>query len=107
MSVTRWEQGRADIDRLITQGRLERVAPNQQHAQVLLEQARKAVQSAAVLATTDDTITAFTAAYDAARKALTAILINQGLRPGSGEGAVGRCSQLCEGVLELPDLQCL
>ena len=48
MSVTRWEQGRADIDRLITQGRLERVTPNQQHAQVLLEQARKAVQSAAV-----------------------------------------------------------
>ena len=78
MSVTRWEQGRADIDRLITQGRLERVTPNQQHAQVLLEQARKAIQSAAVLATT--------AAYDAARKALTAILVNQGLRPGNGEG---------------------
>ncbi len=38
------------------------------------------------LATTDDTITAFTAAYDAARKALTAILVNQGLRPGGGEG---------------------
>lgn len=86
MSVARWEQGRADIDRLITQGRLERVTPNQQHAQVLLEQARKAIQSAAVLATTDDTITAFTAAYDAARKALTAILVNQGLRPGNGEG---------------------
>ena len=58
MSIARWEQGRADIDRLITQGRLERVTPNQQHAQVLLEQARKAIQSAAVLATTDDTITA-------------------------------------------------
>lgn len=86
MSVTRWEQGRADVDRLIAQGRLERVAPNQQHAQVLLAQARRAVQSAVVLASTEDTITAFTAAYDAARKALTAILLNQGLRPGSGEG---------------------
>ena len=86
MSVTRWEQGRAEIDQLIARGRLEQVVPNQEHAATLIEQARKAVQSAAVLASTDDTITAFTAAYDAARKALTAILINQGLRPGSGEG---------------------
>lgn len=103
MSVTRWEQGRADIDRLITQGRLERVAPNQQHAQVLLEQARKAVQSAAVLATTDDTITAFTAAYDAARKALTAILVNQGLRPGNGEGGHAVLREAVLAQLEPPN----
>ncbi len=66
MSVTRWEQGRAHIDRLLTQGRLERVTPNQEHAQVLLGQALRAVRSAVVLSTTDDTITAFTAVYDPA-----------------------------------------
>lgn len=82
MSVTRCEQGRADIDRLIGQSRLERGAPNREHAQALVEQARKALQFATVLAATDDAITEFTAAYDAARKALTAILVNQGLRPG-------------------------
>ena len=80
------DQGRTEIDRLIAQGRLERVAPNQEHARALVEQARRVVRSAAGLASTDDTITAFTAAYDAARKALTAILANQGLRPGRGEG---------------------
>lgn len=86
MSVNRWEQGRAEIDQLIAQGRLERVSPNREHAEGLIDQARKAVHSATVLATTDDTITAFIVAYDAARKALTAILVNQGLRPGNGEG---------------------
>ena len=103
MSVTRWEQGRADIDQLIAQGRLERVTPNQQHAQVLLEQARKAAQSAAVLATTEDTITAFTAAYDAARKALTAILVNQGLRPGNGEGGHAVLREAVLAQLEPPN----
>ena len=80
------DQGRTEIDRLIAQGRLERVAQNQEHARDLVEQARSVVRSAAGLWSTDDTITAFTAAYDAARKALTAILANQGLRPGRGEG---------------------
>jgi hypothetical protein len=103
MSVNRWEQGRADIDRLIAQGRLERVAPNQKHAQSLLEQARKAVQSAAALATTEDTITAFMAAYDAARKALTAILVNQGLRPGSGEGGHAVLREAVLAQLEPPN----
>ncbi|MDR0782817.1 MAG: HEPN domain-containing protein [Propionibacteriaceae bacterium] len=86
MEVTRWEQGRAEIDQLLNQGRLERVSPNRDHAIALIEQAHKAILSAELLAGTDDTITAFLAAYDAARKALTAVLANQGLRPTGGEG---------------------
>jgi HEPN domain-containing protein len=38
------------------------------------------------LGTTDDTSMAFVAAYDAARKALSAILAVQGLRAKGGEG---------------------
>lgn len=103
MSIARWEQGRADIDRLIAQGRLERVAPNREHALALVGQARKAVLSATALASTDDTITAFTAAYDAARKALTAILGNQGLRPGSGEGGHAVIREAVLAQLEPPN----
>ena len=86
MEIIRWEQGRAVIDGLIEQGRLGRVAPNRAHADALLEQATQALKSARTLADTEDAITAFAAAYDAARKALTAILANQGLRPVGGEG---------------------
>jgi len=68
MAITRWEQGRADIDRLLTQGRLERVTPNQKHAQVL-----------------------------------TAILINQGLRPNSGEGGHAVLREALLAQLEPPN----
>ncbi len=102
MSIMRWEQGRAEIDALLTQGRLERVPPHREHALALLEQARKAVHSAEVLAGTDDVLTAFLAAYDGARKALTAILANQGLRPGGGEGGHAVLRQAVLAQLEPP-----
>jgi HEPN domain-containing protein len=86
MILNRWEQGRSSIDKLLSQGRLERIEPNRDHAYALIEQARRATSSASVLSATEDTIAAFNAAYDAARKALTAILVNEGLRPGGGEG---------------------
>lgn len=86
MTLNRWDQGRAIIDRLLNEGRLERIEPSRDHARALIEQAKQAASSSAVLSQTEDTITAFGAAYDAARKALTAILANQGLRPGGGEG---------------------
>lgn len=62
--ITRWERGRAEIDELIRQGRLTRVIANREL----------------------DPAGAFTLAYDAARLALAAVLVNQGLRP-RGEGA--------------------
>ena len=86
MILNRWEQGRSSIDKLLSQERLERIEPNRDHAYALIEQARRATSSASVLSATEDTIAAFNAAYDAARKALTAILVNEGLRPGGGEG---------------------
>lgn len=83
--LTRWENGRAEIDRLIAQGRLSKVAANRDLADSYLQAARSHVLSATVLSGSDPE-GAFQLAYDAARKALAAILVNQGLRAG-GQGA--------------------
>lgn len=83
--IARWEQGRATIDALVAERRLERVAPSRDVADLLLEQSRQHLATAAAVAERDPTA-AFQVAYDAARKALAAILANQGLRP-RGEGA--------------------
>lgn len=84
--MNRWEQGRPVIEALIAERRLEAVDANRPHAEAMLDQARSHLASAEILAATDDQVMAFTAAYDGARKALTAILANQGLRPRGSEG---------------------
>lgn len=81
----RWGQGRDVIDELLSKRHLERVPVNTEHAMRLLEQARRHVASADLLRGNDLQL-AFTAAYDAARKALTAVLAIQGLRPTSAGG---------------------
>lgn len=83
--ITRWGQGRPVIDDLLSRGRLTRVTPNRDLAETLLAQARAHVVSCAAVVEADPA-GAFTLVYDAARKALTAILVNEGLRAG-GDGA--------------------
>lgn len=83
--LLRWEQGRGVVDELIDKRHLERVPANGEHAAQLLEQARRHATSAATIRNSDPEL-AFAAAYDAARKALTAILAIQGLRPTSAGG---------------------
>lgn len=68
------------IEAMIANGRLERVEANPQHALSVVAMAERHVRTAAVLADTDDHAMAFTAAYDGARKALTAVLAVEGLR---------------------------
>jgi len=80
--INRWEQGRAEIDQLIHQGRLTRVAANRELAESHLTQARTHLAAAATLRDLDPA-GAFTLAYDAARLTLAALLVNQGLRPRS------------------------
>ncbi|MEI4273709.1 HEPN domain-containing protein [Klenkia sp. LSe6-5] len=75
----RWTQGRQEIDRLLADDHLERVPPNRKHADLLMAQARRHLASASKL--TDDPEAGYAVLYDAARKALWAILANQGLRP--------------------------
>jgi hypothetical protein len=83
--IARWEQGRAVIEGLLSRGRLTRVTPNRELAETLLTQARAHLVSGASVVEADPA-GAFTLVYDAARKALTAILVNEGLRAG-GDGA--------------------
>lgn len=85
--MIRWEQGRAEVDDLLTNRRLERATANPEHARRILTQARRHVSSASALRESDLEL-AFSAAYDAARKALTALLAAQGLRPTSAGGHV-------------------
>lgn len=71
---------------LLGRGQIERVNANPEHATVILVEARKHLGSARLLATTDDVGAAFVMAYDAARKALAAMLAVQGLRTKGGDG---------------------
>jgi hypothetical protein len=81
----RWEQGRETIVAMINGGQLEQVPASREHADVLLDQARLHVQTARTAATQDPS-GAYQLLYDAARKALAAILENQGLRATSRGG---------------------
>lgn len=83
--MTRWNQGRSTVDALIGAGRLERVPASQQAAEAELVRARTHVGSAGQLLATDPE-GAYTLAYDAARRALAAVLQNQGLRATSRGG---------------------
>lgn len=79
-----------DIDELIEDRRLERVAPNPRLAAQLLDQADAHVASARLLIDIDPP-GAFGLAYDAARKALTAIVATHGYR---AKGAGGHATLL-------------
>lgn len=83
----RWNQGRAEIDKLIADGELQRVPPNREHADQLFAQARKDLASAEVLREANPK-RAYESLYDAARMALTAVLENEGLRPTSRGGHI-------------------
>lgn len=83
--IRRWEQGRAQIDQLLHTHQLTRVTASRELAEQYLAQAHAHLDLADHGITTDPA-GAFTLAYDAARLALAAALINQGLRP-RGEGA--------------------
>jgi len=82
----RFEPNAQGMQGFIAKGRIERVAPNIDHARHLLREARRHLTSADVLADTEDVSAAFVTAYDAARKALAAILAVQGLRAKGSNG---------------------
>ena len=81
----RWEQGRATIERMIGDHELQQVPSSRDQADRLLAQARGHLASA-VKVLADDPAGGYALTYDAARKAFTAILENQGLRPTSRGG---------------------
>ncbi|MDR1213070.1 MAG: HEPN domain-containing protein [Propionibacteriaceae bacterium] len=86
--MKQWDRGCAEIDQLLAQSRLTRVSANRELADSYLVQARAHLAAAGAVIELDAP-GAFALAYDAARLALAAILVNQGLRPrGEGSHAV-------------------
>jgi len=81
----RWDQGRADIDRMLADRRLQRVPASREHAEPMLAQARKHLTSAQEVCGHDPE-GGYALLYDAGRKALAAVLGNEGLRPTSAGG---------------------
>ena len=82
----RWEANQTGIAYLLGNHRLEHIQASVDAARGLVQQAALHLQSARTLAETSDHSMAFIAAYDAARKSLTAILAAQGLRASGGTG---------------------
>jgi hypothetical protein len=85
--IRRWQQGRADIEGLLESRRLQAVAADRDLAELYLDQARRHLESARS-ALPGDPAGSFQLAYDAGRKALTAVLENQGLRVTSRGGHI-------------------
>ncbi len=85
--MIRWEQGRATVDQMLADRHLERVPANPEAAQGLLLKAHTHLRSAEALAEADVDL-AYDALHAANRKALTALLISQGLRPTQSGGHI-------------------
>lgn len=81
----RWGSGEADIERLLATGHLERVQGAQADGGSWLDRARRALDAARLVAAAapDSSIIL---AYDAARQACVALLVQQGLRPTTAGG---------------------
>jgi hypothetical protein len=83
--MARWGKGEATVTRLIEERHLQRVATDSDTVSSLLASARRHVESARLTADGDPEA-AYSLGYDAARKAATALLAHQGLRPTSAGG---------------------
>ena len=78
----RWDQGRGTIEDMLAAGALEQVPDSREHADLLIAQAREHLASAKAIADSEPE-GGYAMVYDAARKWLSAVLENQGLRTTS------------------------
>ncbi len=83
--MTRWSAGEAEIEKLLDEGRLQRVQGGQASGTHLIDKAGRTLATAAEIAEADPD-SAYVLAYDAARYAGTALLAHQGLRPTTSGG---------------------
>lgn len=75
-----WNQGSAQVDDLLNRGKVERVPPSLDGARGLVRQARNHLESVGRIVDLDVEL-AYDGLHSANRKALTAVLLAQGLRP--------------------------
>ncbi|MEV7924849.1 HEPN domain-containing protein [Kitasatospora sp. NPDC088779] len=83
----KWQQGRSVVEGMLSRKELERVPASRYQADNLLAQASNHLKAAQAVVSFD-AIGAYQLLYDAARKALVAVLENQGLRPTSRGGHI-------------------
>jgi hypothetical protein len=83
----RWNQGRDVIERLLADRHLQRVPASREQADRMIAQARQHLSSSAEICG-QDPLGAYALLYDSARKALAAILENEGLRATTRGGHV-------------------
>jgi hypothetical protein len=83
----RWTQGQREVERLLRDRHLQQVVADDDTVAALLQAASRHVATAAS-AVEGDPEGAYSLAYDAARKAATALLAHQGLRPTSAGGHI-------------------
>lgn len=83
----RWTEGQAEVEGMVDRGDLELVAPSAAHADLLMKQADGHLAAAEPLVV-EHPPSAFALLYDGARKAMTALLAKQGLRPTRAGGHV-------------------
>jgi hypothetical protein len=82
-----WQQGHDTIVVLIKRGHLEQISGDAANGGFLIEQARQRLATATAILNVDP-VSAYNIAYDGARQAVTALLIQQGLRPKMEGGHV-------------------
>lgn len=83
--MARWRIGEAEIEALVSAGDLQRLTGEAANGGRLLEKALTTLETARSAIETDPD-SAIVLAYDAARRALTALLAHQGLRPTTKGG---------------------
>ncbi|HYQ75386.1 hypothetical protein [Cellulomonas sp.] len=79
MTPAEWPHGRAEVEALLRGRRLEQVPPSTDNARALITKARQHLVTAEAVAPTDPDI-GMDALHNANRKALEAVLLDQGLR---------------------------
>jgi hypothetical protein len=85
--MPRWNKGSEVIERLLEARQLQRVPADAATVEGLIESARRHVATGRT-ATTNDPEGSFVLAYDAARKAASALLAHQGLRATTTGGHI-------------------
>lgn len=82
-----WDKGSGSVQRLLDDRELERVTASSAQADAMLQAARRHLDSASSIASSDP-LGAYVLTYDAARKAIASILQAQGLRATAKGGHI-------------------
>lgn len=93
----------ADVRRLLAEKKIRTVRPDPETAQVELDVARRHIISAEKIMVDDATL-AFTALYDAIRKAIAAHMRSRGYRVARGPGAHAKTGEYALAALDHLDI---